>query len=298
MEPEPTVRGQELGQLLRAYRERAELSLADVGARIDASASKISRMENGKRYASTEDVAAMLALYRVTGPQRAELLALARESGRRGWWQRDTPGFVERQQTLISLESRARAITNFDDTIVPGLLQTGEYTRSMMIESGLVADDEVENRMVTRLQRHSVLLRSHPPYLMAIIDELALCRMIGGRDVLRRQLQHLVELAARPNIDIRVVPNTRTHAGVNGAFTVLRRAEGSPVVFLENLTSSMFLEEPQEIERYEYATRELLTHALDTAQSVEHIAAQANRLDVEGLDPHEQGPYRDQLAEE
>lgn len=296
-EPDPTVRGQELGEALRALRESVGLSLAEAGARIDASASKISRLETGKRPAAPDDVAALLATYRTTGPRRSELLALAKEVSERGWWQRDHPSFGERQQTLISLESRALAITNFEGMTIPGLLQTGEYTRSMMTESGLVPEDQVENRMVTRMHRHAVLRRQNPPRFIALIDALALERVIGGVDVLRRQLEYLIELSARPHIDIRVVPNAgRAHAGVNGGFTVLRRPDGGPVVFLENLTSSLFLEEPLEIARYQSATRELLAQSLDLAQSLECIAALAKRLDAGGHEPDEDRPHQPELA--
>lgn len=277
---DPTVRGQELGEALRALRRRAGLGIDDAAVRIDASKSTLSRMENGKRTAAAEDVAALLAVYGSTGPERTRLLTLAREADVRGWWQHDRPPFAQRQQTLVSLESRALAITNFEGMSIPGLLQTGEYTRAMMLESGLIPHEEVEGRMVTRMHRHAVLRRDRPPRLLALIDELALHRVIGGRDVLRRQLEQLVETATRPNVDIRVVPNTRAHAGINGAFTLLQRPEGEPVVFLENLTSSLFLEEKHEIERYEHATRELLRHSLDAAQSVRHIAALARRMDT------------------
>lgn len=295
---DPTVRGEELGYALRELREQAHLSLADVAARIDLSVTTLSRMENGKRTAATEDVAAMLAIYRTTGPQRSRLLALAREVDLRGWWQPDRPPFAQRQQTLISLESRAMAITNFEGMAIPGLLQTGEYSRSLMIECGHVPEEEVESRMVTRLRRHSILLRDRPPHLVALIDELALHRVIGGCDVLRRQLDHLVELSVRSNIDIRVIPNRRTHAGINGAFTVLRRRAGEPVVFLENLTSSLFLEERDEVERYQYAIRELLAHSLGAVESARHIAEQARALDVEGTHPDEQRLQHADLAQE
>lgn len=282
-EPDPTVRGQELGAALRELREHAELTMAEAGDRIGASASKVSRLETGKRPASTEDVAALLAVYRVVGARRTELLELARRADQRGWWLRDQSTFTERQQTLISLESRAWTITNFEGMTIPGLLQTGEYTRSLMIECGHVPDDEVEDRMLTRMRRHSVLLRQRPPGVVAIIDELALHRVVGGLDVQRRQLEHIVELAARPNITVRVVPNAgRAHAGINGSFAVIRRFEGPPVVFLENLTSSLFLEERAEIDRYEYAVSELLTVALDEVSSAEHIATLATRFDTGG----------------
>lgn len=186
----PTVRGQELGEELRLLRESAGLTLTDAAGRIDASASKLSRIESGLCGALTEDVAALLAVYQVTGTKRRELLTLARESAQRGWWQRNQPDFPQRLRTLISLESKADSIVNFEGMVMPGLLQTGEYARAIMTECGYVPENEVEDRMVTRLRRHSVLLRRHPPHLHALIDELVLHRLVGGRDILRRQMEH------------------------------------------------------------------------------------------------------------
>ncbi|SHG04606.1 helix-turn-helix domain-containing protein [Streptoalloteichus hindustanus] len=284
-EPDPTLRGQELGEELRKLREKAGLKIADVAVRIDVSQSKLSRLETGRRNAQVEDVAALLAIYGVVGAKRRELLDLAREADRLGWWQRDRPDFQARQRTLISLESQADQIINFEGMNMPGLLQTGEYTRSLMLECGMVPQDEVEDRMVTRLRRHSVLHRERPPQLLAIIDELVLRRIIGGVDVLRRQFDHLVELSARPNIKIRVVPNQQAHPGLTGSFAILRRTGAPVVVFLENMTSSLFLEERREVAQYEGAVRKLLA----TAHSEEHsrvlIAALARRLETEASVP-------------
>lgn len=297
--PDPTVRSQELGHALRELRDRTRLTLAEAGERIDASPTKMCRLETGRCAVVVEDIAALLAVYRVTGARRSALLNLARESGSRGWWQRDPPSFEQRRQTLVALESRALTITNFEGMIVPGLLQTGEYTRALMIECGHVAQDQVEERMVARLHRHAVLRRRNPPELVAIIDDLALRRVIGGPDVHRRQLDQLGELARLPNITIRVVPNNdRANAGVNGAFAVLRRPDAPPVVFLENLTSSLFLEDPHEIQRYEFATRELLRDALDAAESAKHIAALARCLDEKEHAAHDDLPGQPALAQE
>lgn len=296
---DPTVRAQELGEALRVLREEANLSLRTAGARIDASASKISRLENGKNAVAVDDVAALLAVYAVTGPRRRKLLDLAKEAEQRGWWQRSAPTYADRVETLLSLESRALTITCVEPVVVPGLLQTGEYTRAIMIESGLVDDNDVEDRMITRLRRHSVLLRRNPPGLLAIIDELALRRVVGGRDVLRRQLEHLVEMAQRPNIVIRVLLNAdRAHAAIDGGFVVIRRPEGTPVIFLEHLTSSLFMEEREEVRQYESVTRELLNHALDPAESVRYLAKRARLLATGELNddqPQEPGLAEEQL---
>lgn len=129
MTTDPTVRSQEIGDELRTSRVGVNCSLRDAGRHIDASASKLSRIETGNIGAATEDVAALLVVYGVTGPKRRELLDLAREAERRGWWQRDHFDMDRHQRTLVSLEAKADTITDYASTVIPGLLQTGEHTR-------------------------------------------------------------------------------------------------------------------------------------------------------------------------
>jgi transcriptional regulator with XRE-family HTH domain len=276
-----TVRAEELGGQLRALRTEAGLSLEDAGGHIAASAAKVSRMETGKSGCAVEDVAGLLAVYQCVGRRRVELLTLAREVDRRGWWQRGKPGFAQRQQTLINLESKADLIISFEGMNVPGLLQTGEYTRAMMVESGIVPVGEVENRMVSRMHRHTLLLKPSPLRLLAFVNELVLHQVIGSRDVLRRQLWHLADAAEAPNITLRILPNVGGNAGANGMFELIKRSNGHKVVFLENLTSSLFLEEPDEIETYETAIRSLAAAALPATESVLLITRLAMRLEPE-----------------
>lgn len=276
-----TVRAEELGDDLRRLREASGLSLESAGEMIDASASKMSRIENDLREGSPCDVAALLAIYGCVGSRRVELMELAHEVERRGWWQRKKPDFAERVRTLISLESKANLIVNFEGMHIPGLLQTGEYTRALLRECRLVPLDEVEDRMIIRMQRHAVLLKPKPPRLLALIDELALHRLVGGHDVMRRQLDYLVEAAEQPNIAVRVIPNKAAHAGVDGGFWLFRRSSGHKVVCLDNLTSTLFLEEPYEIEQYEQAIRLLVKRALPAQESVQLINKLARELDPE-----------------
>ena len=280
-DPDPTVRGQELGEELRKLRDTAGMSLHDAARKIDASASKLSRLETGRRHPPVEDVAALLAIYGITGGRRGELLDLARGAERRGWWQRNRPDFTERQRTLVSLESKATRITNFEPVVVPGLLQTGEYTRAIMVESGMVDEEDLEHHMMSRMRRHSVLLRQYPPEVVALIDELVLHRVIGGKDVLRRQIEHLLQWSLRPHVTIRVIPNEKAHAGTIGPFAVIAQPSGPTVTFLENLTSSLFIETADEVEHYRRAIRTLSSCALDEQQSVQLMTEVATSLDAE-----------------
>ena len=271
-----TVRAEELGDELRRLREAAGFSLERAGVLIDASAAKMSRIENGLREGSTEDVAALLAIYGCVGPHRTELLRLAHEVDRRGWWQRK-PTFNERVGTLVNLEKKAELVVNFECTNVPGLLQHPDYTDALMRDSELVPADEIEYRVRARAHRHSILLGPKPVRLLALVDEQVLTRLIGGPAVMQRQLNHLAEAAALANISLLVLSNSGAHAGVNGAFTLLKRANEHKVVYLENLTSSLILEEPEEIEAYEKAIRLLVRRALPAGESLQVITELARR---------------------
>jgi hypothetical protein len=146
-----------------------------------------------------------------------------------------------------------------------------------MTESEMVPASEIESRLAVRSHRHSILERPKPARLLTLVDEQVLSRMIGGPAVMHRQLGHLAKAGQRDNISVRVIPNSGAHAGANGAFVLLKRLSGHKVVPLENLTSSLFLEEPEEIEAYEKAIRILVRRALSERESVEVITKLARQ---------------------
>ncbi|QWF76984.1 helix-turn-helix domain-containing protein [Amycolatopsis sp. CA-230715] len=279
-ESDSTVRAQKLGQSLRVLREQANLNVRAAGARINASASKISRIENGKSFASTEDVSGLLAAYGVVGSKRQHLLDLAAESAERGWWQRHELPIEARVETLSGLEAAANTLVSFEIAVIPGLAQTEEYTRALMIESGVVPRDMVEQRVRERMDRQEALRqRWSPPQMRFILDEFAIHRVIGGREVHCRQLEHLIALSGRRATEVRVVPNAgKAHAGLSGGFLIIQRPEGAPVIFLGNLTSSLVVEGLGEVSEYQKAASELLNHALSPRDSLNFIARKARRL--------------------
>lgn len=283
--PEPTIRRQELGQELQALRKAAGFTLDQAARRIDVSPSKLCRIEGGYRSVTTDEIGGLLSIYDVDGPKRRQLLALAANCGERDWWQRNGLDPADRQRTLIALESRAERIVNVQPLVIPGLLQTGEYTRAMMAESGLLSDGEIEKNIVTRQSRQSVLLRRRPPKFMAVVHELALYQVIGGPDVRCRQLEQLLRWFEQPNIEIRILPNTGAHMGLSGAFDVLDLPGRGAVVFLENLTSSLFVEDPTDVDLYQRSVRSLTSRVLDEQHSYEMIATQARHLE-RGVSTH------------
>lgn len=291
---DPTVRSQELGEQLSALRAAAGCSLTTAGQRIDASASKICRIENGHTTATPEDVAALLVVYGVTGPHRSELLNLAREAEKRGWWQRYQPEQPAYGRTLLTQESKASSIVTFDTILIPGLLQTSEYTRALMQDCGSVPEEELARHINFRKERQSLLTRRDAPYFVAVIYEPALHSPFGGQGVLQQQLTHLLHMGRRANISVLVVPNDgRVHAGIDGPFMLIRKTGRQSVAFTENMTSCLFIEEPAEVAQYASAIQQLSDQAWDEEQSAKLIANLAqtderNELrDGQDLDPQQ-----------
>lgn len=273
-----TIRREELGDQLRALRVAAGYSAREAARVVNIDQSQLSRIERGHRNPSVAVIASLLTLYRAGPTNRKHLLELAQEADQSGLLERDRPSFEDRQRTLTWLEGKAERIVNFETAVVPGLLQTGQYTRAILEYSGLFSDDEIEDRMVTRLRRFSVVMRKRPPELFSLIDECVLHRAVGGPDVLRRQLDHLLETVQRPNVTVRVLPNGCV--GFNSPFALLHLPRRSPVVFLENLTSSLFLEERSDVSVYLRALKHLASRALDESQSAELIATAATQLEA------------------
>jgi transcriptional regulator with XRE-family HTH domain len=268
---EPSVRRQELGGALRALRKESRLSLDEASQAIGFSASKLSRVETGHRNAPIDEIASLLGLYRTDHATRARLLALAREADEGNWLQSHRTGGTPRQQTLIMLAAQADRIVQFDPVLVPGLVRTTEYAMAAHAES--TASKVEGDPTSTGLRRQRGRPRRQSPELLAVLDESALSRPLRDRDVLRAQLEHLQKLSVESRCTIRVVP--RGTSVTCGAFALLYLPDRSPVVVVENLTCSLFLEQPHDIDAYERAFLRLDEHALDEAASLELISAVA-----------------------
>jgi transcriptional regulator with XRE-family HTH domain len=278
---DPTVRRQEIGDELRRLRATARLALREVAHITSLDASYISRIENGKRTPPPADLASLLTAYRADTATRRRLEALAEEADENGWWQKNRTDITERQHTLISLEGKAERIVSFEPVLIPALLQTGDYARAAMREFGMVPESKIEDGMAARFCRHSVLEQWNPPTFVAIIDELVLDRIVSSPAVVREQLDHLVALSQRPRVTIRVVPNSGGHAGAFGSFELIDQPERPSVVFVEQATSNLFIEQRDEVDVYRRIIKRLLDDALDEGESAERIADAATRLDTE-----------------
>ncbi|CAO5180597.1 HTH cro/C1-type domain-containing protein [Frankia sp. AiPs1] len=251
----PTVRRILLGSQLRRLREEKGISRETAGYHIRASESKISRMELGRVSFKERDVADLLTFYQVTeDADRAPLLTLVREANSAGWWQNFNDVLPNWFQPYVGLEESAQLIRTYEVQFIPGLLQTEDYARAIITNGGNgLLTETVERRVSVRMNRQKLLYRASPPRLWMVVDEAALHRPIGGPKVMRGQIEHLIELGELPNLTLQVMPfSFGGHAAEGGAFTILRFPEMDlpDVVYLEQLTSSSYLDKREEVDRY------------------------------------------------
>ncbi|MGH3854418.1 MAG: helix-turn-helix domain-containing protein [Pseudonocardiaceae bacterium] len=276
---EPTVRSRELGEGLRRAMDRVGLTGRQTAHQLGLSPSWISRLLTGKRDATPVQVAAFLAVCRVTGTERDRLLALCDEQHVPGWFQQHGSRLPPQLVTYIDHETKAVAISEFQEPGVPGLLQTGDYARALISRLGDMPAQEVDDRVAARLARQSLFSRGEPPRFAFYLHEFALRLPVGGAAVMSEQLHHLLRLSMRPYLTLRVVPAALgAHAAITGAFTLMEFADFKPVVYLENETSCLFLETLEAIEAYQHILGVLAKTALGEGESREMIATLATEL--------------------
>jgi transcriptional regulator with XRE-family HTH domain len=274
--PNLSVRSRQVSLLLRTLREDLGLSGAEVAKALGMSPSKISRIETGHRGLRVDDVAALLGHYKVPEQKRNQILDQVRKAEERGWWESQGLGLPELWQALISFESRATRIQNFEAMFIPGLLQTDEYTEAIIASiNKTLSKVELTNLVASRRARQAVLNRRELQFL-AVIDEGVLRRPIAESGVMRRQLRHLVDSGERPNITVRVVPlRAAQYAGQLGPFAIMEFTDEPSLVFFENQHIGMFLDENEDIAAYRVTLGNILNEALDPAESAELIASLA-----------------------
>ncbi|BAJ27535.1 hypothetical protein KSE_17110 [Kitasatospora setae KM-6054] len=263
-----------LGSQLRRLREGCAITREDAGYAIRASESKISRMELGRVSFKERDVADLLSLYGLAaGPDREALLALVREANKSGWWHSYNDVLPNWFQTYIGLEEAAALIRTYEVQFIPGLLQGEEYARAIFAQNRPALDEaEIARRVTLRTRRQKLLTEGLGPKLWAVIDEAALRRPVGGPEVMRAQLEHLVELAQLPSVVVQVMPfRFGAHAGESGAFSVLRFPEQDlpDVVYLEQLTSALYLDKRDDVDEYLQVMERLCVDSLTPQQTLD-----------------------------
>jgi transcriptional regulator with XRE-family HTH domain len=266
---------------LRQLREEAGLTLEQVAERLFCSMSKISRIETARVTATVRDVRDLLDLYAVEGQQHEDLLRLARLARQKGPWWHAFKG-VHDARTFFELEGFAVSISIYECLLIPGLLQTRAYV-ALILASAFpdLSPQEVERLVELRLLRQSTLTGDDAPSLEVVIDEAALHRLVGGPQVMGRQLHHLVEAAEMPNVTFQVLPFIAgEHGGMAGPFTILRFPEDADrgLGYLEPRSGELYLDRPDHVDAYERLFRSLQARAMTPDASISFTAELARRL--------------------
>ncbi len=278
--PSPTVRRWRLAKALREAREEREIPAVEVAKALGWGSTKPGYLEN--RHAERPkpaDVAALCEYYGLPGDEREELVQLAVDSGIRGWWEPYKKSLSRDYTTFIGLEAETSKIETFETSILPGLLQTKRYAEACLSRGRAQHDPKaVAKRVAVRVERQKILTAADPAQLHAIVDEAAIRRLVGGPEVMRAQLEHLLELATLPHITLRVVPfNRGEHAGTGGSFAILHfpDARDDSIAYLETVAGQLFVEEESEVADYTAAFSRLQNDALGVADTIAVMAAAA-----------------------
>ncbi|MFG1680990.1 helix-turn-helix domain-containing protein [Nonomuraea sp. NPDC049269] len=267
----PTVRRLRLGQELRLLRERKKLTGARAAKDLGWSASKISRIEAAKTVPSAEDIKALAELYKIDSGKRDELFALLRDADQRGWWEDYEDALPEEYTRFLGLEAEATFQRNWEPQIVPGLLQTEDYAREVVLSvRGIsrITHSGVRSRVEARMDRQQrVLHRPQPSQLRFVLDEPALMRRFGEPSVMREQMEHLLEMSLLPHVSVQVLVMDALHPVNTGAFIHLKFAEFDDVVYLEQLYTAHFVDDLERVAGYEEAFDYIKSQALDEDES-------------------------------
>ncbi|NNH70722.1 helix-turn-helix domain-containing protein [Nocardia uniformis] len=275
----PTALRIAVGGQLRKLRIERGITREAAGDHIRGSHAKISRLELGRTGFKERDVRDLLSLYGVDDPgEREAFLELVRKANQPGWWHRYSDLLPNWFETYLGLEHAAKSIRTYEGQLIPGLLQTPDYARSVV---ALGHDADAERRVSLRKRRQELLIRPGAPSFWAVLDEAVLHRPVGGPKVMREQIEHLVEMSQRPNITIQVLPYAAGgHAASGSSFTMLRFAEPElpDIVYLEQLTSALYLDQRADLELYRQVMDQLSVQAEAPERSRKLLMQKAESL--------------------
>jgi transcriptional regulator with XRE-family HTH domain len=263
-----------VGAQLRRLRTDKGLTREQAAEAIRASEWKIHRLENGQVGFKDRDVVDLLALYGVTDPGEVEaLLAMARDANTPGWWQQYGDLLPQWFRAFVDLEAAAALIRTYEGQLIPGLLQTEDYMRAVMRGARLPEPSEdTERRIEVRLMRQTVLTQPDAPQLWAVLDEAALRRPVGGRQVIHEQLERLIDASKLPNVTLQVLPLAAgAHPALVSAFSVLRfpDQELPDVVYVEHLTSALYLDRREDVDQYLHVMESICVRAAPPGKTTE-----------------------------
>jgi transcriptional regulator with XRE-family HTH domain len=275
----PTVRQRRLGAELRRLRESQGFTADEVAERLRWSSSKVSRMETARIGVRVSDVRLLLELYRLDEAHLGEVLALSQVAGQKGWWADYQSDLSESYAAFIALEDEADAALYFEGQLIPGLCQTEEYARHVIMGANVYATippHQIDRLVEVRLRRQLLLTRADPLTLSVVLDESALLRCVGDQGIMRRQLIRLIELALLPNVDLRVLPLEIPRRLVMSESLILVRFYPAydvtfpDVAHIEGIEATQHLDEAV-THTYRLAWENLAAQALDSTDSIERL---------------------------
>ncbi|GAA2404526.1 helix-turn-helix transcriptional regulator [Actinomadura vinacea] len=278
----PTLRRRRLSAELRALREAAGMTSVEATRRLEWSGGRLTKMERGEWVRpNPRDIRDLCDLYGVTDErQREYLVTLAKQGRERGWWHAYKNMLSEEYTTYIGLEAGAATVYVVDLVVIPGLLQTKDYARAVTLGGPAeVTAEQTQRRVDIRTERQKLIMREDDPLrLWVVMDEAALRRMVGGGDVMREQLNNICHLAELAKVTVQVIPfQAGAHAAVAGAFSILQfpEPEDPDAVYVETPAGELFVEVPEEVDRFHTAYNRLQAAALAPSASIRMIAEYA-----------------------
>jgi transcriptional regulator with XRE-family HTH domain len=279
----PTVLRILLGAQLRRLREAKRITLEEAGHTIRASHSKISRLETGRVGFKDRDISDLLTFYGVTDEEERDALrSLAQRANAPGWWHDYSDVLPPWFEAYVGLEAVATQIRAYEVQFVPGLLQSEDYARAVtLLGHDGASPREIDRRVRLRMARQAILDRDEPPNIWAVLDEAVLRRPAGSPAVMQGQLKHLIAMAQLPNVTIQIIPfQAGGHSAAGGPFSVLRFAEPDlpDVVYLEQLTSALYLDKPEVVDSYLRVMERVCMEATTPAASIDAIAAMLGEI--------------------
>jgi len=278
----PTVRLRRLAAELRRIRGAAGMSREVVSAQTGINYATLYRIETAKARPQMRTLTTLLKLYGVPAEQHDYMKILCRDAAEQGWLRPYHSDLPEEYTTYINFEAEATGVRNYESMLVPGLLQTEEYARAV-IRGGLpmASPQEIEDRVQARIERQQVLTKDNPLKLWAIVDEAALRRLVGGKEVMGTQLRRLVNAVAEPHITLQIIPfNSGAHAGMQGAFVLMDFSDpmDTDLIHIDSMAGDLFLESDADISRYTSIFDNLRAVAPSPDDSTAIVAELANEI--------------------
>ena len=284
-----TVPRRQLGRYLRDLRNRSRLTVRAAAARLEWSEAKIWRIETGQTSLRSFDVETMCRIYGAPADLTEGLMGLAKETKARGWWHSYGDAIPEGFDVYVGLEEAASQFSWYESELVPGLLQTEDYARTVIQAGNPDADEsQIEQRVQVRMARQALLTRvTDPPMLQVVLNEAILHRPIGGHKVMVRQLERLVEAGGLTTVSVRVMPySAGLHHGImSGPFVIVRfplNGNGQdtepPTVYVESFTGALYLDKTRDVDCYDTAFTNMWLSSLDERAAQELITQVAREL--------------------